>query len=271
MQKIPNSTDNANNLHKPQASVGLLVIGDEILSGRTPDQNINSIARALFQHGVNLTMVRIVGDVKEVIIDNLRELLRQCDYVLTTGGIGPTHDDITAEAVAAALNLPLELHADADRLLQKHYAELNLPYNDARRRMAKTPKGATLLPNVISIAPGFAINRVFVMAGVPKIMEIMLPYVLAEIPKGKRWWQESVETELGEGTIAKGLSELQNRYPEVMIGSYPKFQPTTKKLYVALVLKSLDQARGQACLKELNHLLQELVNTEPNLTIGSSG
>lgn len=241
-----------------QARVGLLVIGDEILSGRTKDENINYIAKALTAHGACLTEVRVVGDGAAVIIAGLKKLLAENDFVLTTGGIGPTHDDITSAAVARALNLPLVIDPTADQLLRDHYAAVGVPYNDERRKMAMVPRGARLLPNSISLAPGFFVKRVFVMAGVPRIMAVMMDTVLTILPSGARWWQAVVETHLGEGTFARDLTALQARYPDVTIGSYPRFDHASQKVSASLVLRSLHQDRGMACHQELERLLLSL-------------
>lgn len=235
-----------------------MVIGDEILSGRTKDDNIHHIANRLFDHGARLAMVRVVADDEAMIVKNLRELLAQNDFVMTTGGIGPTHDDITAAAVAKGLKLPLVVDATADKLLTDHYAKMNLPYNNERRKMAMMPRGATLLLNPISIAPGFFVKKTFVMAGVPRIMHEMLAQALAFIPEGPKWWQGDVETSLGEGTFAKGLTAIQKKYKKVTIGSYPKFNQTTQKLWVLITLKSLDKRLGLACQAEVAALLHDL-------------
>ncbi|MGI9462125.1 MAG: competence/damage-inducible protein A [Alphaproteobacteria bacterium] len=245
-------------ISKIQKQVGLLIIGDEILSGKTKDDNIHSIASALFAHGAKLTAVCVVPDNKIFIIKHLKALLKDNDFVITTGGIGPTHDDITAAAVAEALSLPLVIDKTADTLLSAHYAKTGVVYNDERKKMAMVPKGAKLLPNPISLAPGFFVKRIFVMAGVPRIMKEMLQTALRFIPEGPKWWQDEVATILGEGAYAKGITAIQKKYPKVMIGSYPKFDQTSQKLWALLTLKSLDKKNGIACKKQVEILLKQL-------------
>ncbi len=243
---------------KTQKHIGLLVIGDEILSGKTKDDNIHTIANGLFAHGATLAMVRVVSDNTSMIVKNLRELLKQNDFVMTTGGIGPTHDDITAAAVAKALRLPLIINKTADKLLQDYYDNLKLPYNNERRKMAMMPRSATLLPNPISIAPGFYVKRTFVMAGVPRIMRDMFATALTFIPQGPAWWQGEVSTTLGEGTFANRLTAIQKKYKQVSIGSYPKFDQEKKQLWVLLTIKTLDEKMGKACQADITNLIQDL-------------
>ena len=243
---------------KKQKQIALLVIGDEILSGKTKDDNIHHVAKKLFTHGASLAMVRVVADDKAMIIKNLRELLAQNDFVMTTGGIGPTHDDITTAAVGRALKLPLVIDATADKLLRAHYVKMNLPYNDERRKMAMVPRGAKLLLNPISVAPGFFVKKTFVMAGVPRIMHEMLEQALLFIAEGPKWWQAEIETSLWEGTFAKGLTAIQKKYKNVVIGSYPKFNQEAQKLWVLITLKSLDKEHGGACQQEVAKLLHHL-------------
>ncbi len=202
-------------------TAAVLVIGDEILSGRTQDTNVAAIAKFLGGLGIDLSEVRIVPDRQEEIVAALNALRARYSYVLTTGGIGPTHDDITADAVGAAFGLPVEHHPEAMALLAARYAPGD--FNEMRQRMARTPKGASLIKNPVSVAPGFQIGNVFVLAGVPKIMQAMLEDVAPRLTKGVPVIGRSITVRLPEGRIAAGLMAIQDRYPTLTIGSYPFF------------------------------------------------
>jgi molybdenum cofactor synthesis domain-containing protein len=202
-------------------TAAVLVIGDEILSGRTQDTNVAAIAKFLGHLGIDLSEVRIVPDRQEEIVAALNALRTRYTYVLTTGGIGPTHDDITADAVGVALGLPVEHHPEAMALLAARYAPGE--FNEMRQRMARTPKGASLVKNPVSVAPGFQIGNVFVLAGVPKIMQAMLEDVASRLTKGVPVISRSITVRLPEGRIAAGLLAIQDRHPSLSIGSYPFF------------------------------------------------
>ena len=204
-------------------SAALLIIGNEILSGRTQDANLPYIAEKLNQAGVRLLEARVIPDIETEIIQAVNELRAKHDYVITTGGIGPTHDDITAESVAKAFGQHLIQNPEALRRLQAHYASAGLELTAARLRMANTPEHAELIDNPISTAPGFRIENVFVLAGVPKIMQAMLDHVLPQLRGGKPVLSRSVLCNIGEGLVAAGLGAIQNNYPQVDIGSYPRF------------------------------------------------
>ena len=221
-------------------TAGLVVIGNEILSGRTQDVNISHIASRLSSVGIRLGEARIVSDNEAAIIEAVNVLRSHHAYVFTTGGIGPTHDDITAESVAKAFDLPLIQHPEAMACLQAHYDGLGVEMNEARARMANTPEGASLIDNPISAAPGFKIGNVHVMAGVPKIMQAMLENVLPSLQGGEVWLSRTVCSSLPEGEIAAGLGEVQDEYPDLEIGSYPA---RTKGDYrLSLVLRGTDEA-----------------------------
>ena len=210
--------------NQPAAEPGIvtaavLVIGNEILSGRTKDKNIGYIAQVLTMIGVDLREVRIVGDEEDVIIAALDALRLRYDYVFTTGGIGPTHDDITADAVAKAFELPLDFHPEAIAALRARLGGAEL--NEARMRMARVPRGAALVTNRVSAAPGFWIGNVIVMAGVPSVMQAMLDEVAPQLRTGKKVIAETVRADLREGDIGSELAEIAVAHPEVMIGSYP--------------------------------------------------
>jgi molybdenum cofactor synthesis domain-containing protein len=200
-------------------TAGLLVIGDEILSGRTKDKNIGYIAEYLTAIGVDLKEVRVVADDEPEIIGALNALRNRYAYVFTTGGIGPTHDDITADCVAKAFGVSIDVDPRARAMLLQRIAEKDL--NKARLRMARIPAGAELIVNKVSSAPGFRIGNVFVMAGVPSIMQAMLDEVAPTLKTGAKMLSESVCADLREGDIGTPLGEIAKAHPETMIGSYP--------------------------------------------------
>jgi molybdenum cofactor synthesis domain-containing protein len=202
-------------------TAAVLVIGDEILSGRTQDVNVAAIARFLGGLGIDLCEVRIVPDVEAEIVAALNALRTRYRYVFTTGGIGPTHDDITADAVGRAFGLAVEHHPEAMALLAARYAPGE--FNERRQRMARTPKGASLIRNPVSVAPGFQIGNVFVMAGVPKIMQAMLEDVAPRLTRGVPVISLSITVKLPEGRIAEDLAAIQARHRSLVIGSYPFF------------------------------------------------
>jgi molybdenum cofactor synthesis domain-containing protein len=198
----------------------LIIIGNEILSGRTHDKNLPYLAEELNTLGVRLVETRVIPDIEDTIIETLNECRAKFDYVFTTGGIGPTHDDITSECVAKAFGVAIELNADAHDLLKSHY-DNPADLNEARLRMARIPVGAELIQNPISKAPGFRMENVYVMAGVPMIMQAMFQGIKHQLIGGKPMVSRSVGGYIPEGTIAKVLAEIQGDFPETDIGSYP--------------------------------------------------
>jgi molybdenum cofactor synthesis domain-containing protein len=200
-------------------TAAILVIGDEILSGRTKDKNIGYIAEYLTNIGVDVREVRVVPDVEQEIVAALDALRHRYTYVFTTGGIGPTHDDITADSVAKAFGVPIDVDPRALAMLLTRIAEKDL--NEARLRMARIPKGADLIVNKVSAAPGFRIGNVHVMAGVPSIMQAMLDEVAPTLKTGVKMLSESVRADLREGDFGTPLGEIAKAHPEVIIGSYP--------------------------------------------------
>lgn len=217
-------------------SAALIIIGNEILSGRTQDTNTPWIAERLTDRGIVLLEVRIIPDIREVIISTVNQLRKDYDYVFTTGGIGPTHDDITAESVAAAFGVDLVRNQEAFKMLEEHYGieELTIP----RAKMAMIPEGASLIPNPVTAAPGFIIENVHVMAGVPRIMYAMLDHVLGTIQAGKAILSNTVACSLPESVVAEDLQRLQGRYPQVQMGSYPHYRGGV--LGLSLVLRATD-------------------------------
>lgn len=205
-------------------TAAMLVIGDEILSGRTRDSNMHYLAGELTRIGIALTEVRVVADDHAAIVAALRALAAAYDHVFTSGGIGPTHDDITADAVADAIGVAIGHRADAMALLQAHYDRSGLPFNEARQRMARIPDGATLIDNPVSTAPGFTIGNVHVMAGVPNIFQAMLAGVLPKLTGGPPLLSQSLRVDRGEGEIAEPFGALAAEYPGLSMGSYPFIQ-----------------------------------------------
>jgi len=219
----------------------VVIIGNEVLSGRTQDANLKYLATRLGQLGIPLREARVIPDEREAIIATINEVRFKFDYVFTTGGIGPTHDDITSECVAAAFGVPWEPHPEAWRRLEAHYARQVPPgeFNAARQRMATMPRGAKLIDNIISVAPGFVIGNVYVLAGVPRIMQAMFEAVAPTLKGGPPIVSATVHAHgLMEGRIAEGLADIQKRYPEVEIGSYPYYRQSGGG--VAVVAKGTD-------------------------------
>src|SRR4051794_30724683 len=202
-------------------TAAILVIGDEILSGRTKDKNIGYIAEYLTNIGIDLKEVRIVADEEPAIVDALNALRQRYTYVFTTGGIGPTHDDITADCVAKAFGVDIGYDPRAVAIMRERFAESEL--NEARMRMTRIPHGADLVLNKVSKAPGFWIGNVIVMAGVPAIMQAMLDEVAPKLRTGEKMLSESVRADAKEGDIGSELGAVAKQHPEVMIGSYPFF------------------------------------------------
>lgn len=202
-------------------TAAMLVIGDEILSGRTRDANMHHLAERLSEHGIDLSEARIVSDCQRNIIDAVNELRSKVNHLFTSGGIGPTHDDITAESVAQALGVNIDVRQDARNLIAERCELYGLELNAARLRMARIPDGAELILNQVSAAPGFSIGNVHVMAGVPKIFKAMLEELLKKIDGGIPRSGASIVFHTQEGEIASGLSDIASHYPNVQIGSYP--------------------------------------------------
>ncbi len=240
-------------------TAALIVIGNEILSGRTRDANLAHIAAGLDSIGVLLREVRVVADEESAIADAVNALRPIHDYVLTTGGIGPTHDDITAASVAKAFGVPLERNARAVARLEAFYAGRGVEINEARLRMTEMPAGATLIDNPVSGAPGFQIENVFVMAGVPQIMQAMFEGVKSRLAGGAPMRTRTVAVNLPEGLIAQALEGVQKRHSDVAIGSYPYYGG--RAFGVKLVLRATDETPLGAAVAELKEMLAELGGT----------
>lgn len=203
------------------ATAAIIVIGNETLSGRTLDKNTAYIAEKLCFHGIDLKEVRIVPDIELMIISAAKELKTKYTYIFTTGGIGPTHDDITALAIAKLFDLPVKINDHAYREIEEFYQKRNQKLNEARIKMALLPENCQLILNPISSAPGFIVENIYVLPGVPSIMQKMFDLLLEQIPQGIRVKSETIDVMLPESIIANGFSELQKQYPEVDMGSYP--------------------------------------------------
>lgn len=230
-------------------TAALLVIGDEILSGRTKDKNIGTIAEHLTAIGIRLGQVRVVPDVEAEIVSAVNELRRSYTYLFTTGGIGPTHDDITADAIAKAFGVGIDVDPRALALLKPHYDKRGMELTAARLRMARIPDGAELIANSVSIAPGFMIDNVIVMAGVPLVMQAMLTDVTTRLRTGKKLFSLSLGLDRPEGDIAEIFAAHQAQWPDVSMGSYPSFGDG--RFRTELVLRATDEKRLGESLQQL--------------------
>lgn len=235
-------------------SAAFIIIGNEILSGKTKDLNLNFIAVELTKIGINLHEARIVKDIEQDIINSINELRVKYDYVFTSGGIGPTHDDITALAVAKAFKVKLYRDEKAEKLLKQHYKKEQL--NAARLKMADIPEGASLLNNPVSAAPGFKIANLFVMAGVPAIMQSMFIAAKEYLVGGTIMQSKMVSAYISEGNIAAKLTDIQNKYPELEIGSYPHIK--NERLGTSLVVRGFVLADLNKAYEDILAMLAEL-------------
>ncbi len=247
-------------------TAALVIIGNEVLSGRTQDANTAYLATRLNDLGIRLIEVRIVRDEFDAIAKAVNELRAACDYVFTTGGIGPTHDDITAEAIARAFGRRLLEHPEAIARLARHYAHSE--FTPARRRMANVPDGGTLIDNPVSAAPGFRVENVFVFAGVPKIMQGMFESIRHELIGGAPLLARTIRTNLAEGRIAEPLGGLQDDFPDLEIGSYPHFNK--QGLSVRLVLRGTDPVRLGAAVDRLRDIIVALGGSAEDVDISAS-
>jgi len=233
-------------------TAAMLVIGDEILSGRTRDSNMHHLAQRLTEHGIRMAEARVVADDHAAIVAAVNELRARHDHVFTSGGIGPTHDDITADAIAAAFGVAITHRADAMALLQAHYDRAGLPFNEARQRMARIPDGAVLIDNPISTAPGFSLGNVHVMAGVPNIFEAMLAGLLPTLTGGAPLLSQSLRVNRGEGEIAGPFAALAAEFPDLSMGSYPFIQNGAHG--TNLVIRGTDAGRLDQAMTKLARL-----------------
>jgi molybdenum cofactor synthesis domain-containing protein len=237
-------------------TAAMLVIGDEILSGRTKDRNIGHLADVMTAVGIDLKEVRVVADDEDAIVEAVNALRARYTYLFTTGGIGPTHDDITADSVARAFGVPCEHDEKAMKLLADHYAARGMDFTEARMRMARMPRGAVHIDNPISVAPGFRIENVYVMAGVPSIFQAMLDNVLPTLRSGAKMLSVTIPCPLGEGVIGGPLGEIQKAHPDTIIGSYPKYKDGG--FWTELVVRSRSQEALEAAQAAVAAMVAEL-------------
>ncbi|HXV26186.1 MAG TPA: molybdopterin-binding protein [Alphaproteobacteria bacterium] len=235
-------------------TAAILIIGNEILSGRTRDANLPWLAERLNASGIRLMEARVIPDIPEAIVAAVNETRSRFDYVFTTGGIGPTHDDITSQCVARAFGLPLILDEEARARLQRHYPPGGL--NEARLRMAHVPEGARLIDNPISAAPGFQIGNVLVLAGVPAVMQAMFEGIRHRLAGGRTMLSRAIAAYLGEGVIATDLGALQARYEDLEIGSYPFVRQG--RFGASFVIRGTEAGRIAACAEELEVIIRRL-------------
>ncbi len=238
-------------------TAGLLVIGDEILSGRTKDKNIGFIAEYLNAIGIDLKEVRVVPDEEPEIVAALNALRARYTYVFTTGGIGPTHDDITADAVAKAFGVSIDYHPRAVEILRARLVETGGVMNEARMRMTRIPAGGELVLNRISAAPGFRVGNVIVMAGIPSVMQAMLEYVTPRLSTGAKMMSDSVRADCREGDIGTELGAIAKAHPDVIIGSYP-FMDEKRDANAHVVMRSRDPERLAAVKAAVEAMLKKV-------------
>ena len=238
---------------KKSPNAAMLVIGNEILNGTTQDLNIRQLALSLEEWGILLREVRIVKDERKAIVDSVLAYSKAYDYVFTSGGIGPTHDDITTAAIAAAFHLPLHCHKETLRLMEERYAS---GLSEASKKMAYIPQGAVPIANEVSAAPGFQLHNIYALAGVPTIFHSMLQSLLTKIEKAPRPHSKILVLASTESHIAKKLSQLQDEYKELEIGSYPQLSKEGKYA-VKLIFRGYDEEELQACISKFNHWLQQ--------------
>ena len=242
-------------------TAAMVVIGDEILSGRTKDRNIGHLADVLTAVGIDLREVRVVSDDRDAIAEAVNQLRARNTYVFTTGGIGPTHDDITADSIAHAFGVPCGYDAKAYALLEQHYAARGVEFSDARKRMARMPEGAEHIDNPVSVAPGFRLANVYVMAGVPAIFQAMLDTVTPTLETGVKLVSQTIPSSLPEGTIGGPLGEIQAANPETIIGSYPKYRDGT--FWTEIVVRSRSSGAMAMAAAAIETMLKDLQPKEP--------
>lgn len=245
----------ANN-EKDRVTAGVLLIGDELLSGRTKDKNFGYLAELMTELGIEMCEARIVSDVEDEIVTAVRALSKAYDYVFTTGGIGPTHDDITADAMARAFNVELFFDQGVMDAMSTSLSARGLELTEARKRMARFPEGASLVKNAANGPPGFQIENVFVLAGVPSICQAMMEDVIPRLRTGKKMLSRTVPCTIGEGDIGDALSALQDIHSDVSIGSYPYFTPTG--FGTNLVIRSTDEPALEAAERDVTALVKKL-------------
>ena len=232
---------------KEKVNAAIVIIGNEILSGRTQDVNVVTISKWLNELGVKIEEVRVIPDMEDSIIKTVNEIRKKFDYVFTTGGIGPTHDDITAKSIAKAFNLAYGYHLEAYKILEKYYSKDK--FNIGRKKMAMMPTNASLILNPSSGAPGFIVNNVYCLPGVPSILKSMLGGLNNKIKGGKKILSMTISVKTVESEIAKSLEDIQRKFKKVEIGSYPFFR--LGKIGVSIVIRSIDKKKLTTVIKKL--------------------
>ena len=243
-------------------TAAMLAIGDELLSGRTKDKNIGHLAELLTATGIELKEVRIVGDEEAAIVEALNALRERYTYVFTSGGIGPTHDDITADAVSRAFGVPCLYDDKAMELMGAHYKKRDIEFTEARKRMARMPEGATHIDNPVSVAPGFVIGNVHVMAGVPSVFQGMLDNVLPTLRTGRKLLSRSVTSPLAEGDMGEALRAVAVARPAISIGSYPRF--TSTGFSNEIIVRGTDQDAVDEGIGAVSAMIEELLEARKN-------
>ena len=245
-----------------RVTAGVVLIGDEVLSGRTADRNLQQIAQFLAPLGIEVIECRTVSDIEDEIVEAVNTLRKKANYVFTTGGIGPTHDDITADAIARAFGVGIDVREDALAVIEEWYAKTGTPLTESRKRMARIPDGASMIANPVTGAPGFQTGNVFTLAGVPKIARGMLEDIAHRLEGGAVTRSRSVRGDsMREGEIAETLGELQERYPQTSIGSYPYFLEMDRgqiRRGTHLVVRSTDDAALDAVIAEITEMVVRL-------------
>ena len=239
--------------NKKDIIAGIIIIGNEILSGRTKDLNTSALSKWLNSIGIKVLETRTIPDIEEVIISTVNELKQKFDYIFTSGGIGPTHDDITAQSISKAFELKYEIHKEAYKILEKYYGAND--FNEGRQRMTWMPSKANLILNPSSGAPGFYVKNVFCLPGVPAILESMLPNLTNKIVGGEPILSKTISLRTLESVIAKPLKKVQEKNNEVDIGSYPFFRKG--KIGVSIVLTSKDQSKINKCNSQILEFIKE--------------
>ena len=239
--------------NKKEIIASIVIIGNEVLSGRTKDLNTSTISMWLNSIGINVQEVRVILDIEKIIVATINELRKKFDYVFTTGGIGPTHDDITALSISKAFNLKYDFHKEAFSILENYYKPGE--FSEGRQKMAKMPTSAKLIMNPSSGAPGFYVENVFCLPGVPSILQSMLGSLTDKITGGDPILSETISLRTVESEIAKSLTEVQNKNKDVEIGSYPFFK--AGKLGVAIVLRSTNKNKIEFCKSEIIKFVQD--------------
>ena len=250
-------------------TAAIIVIGDEILSGRTKDKNIGWLAEQLNSQGIQLREARVIPDIREIIIETVATMSAAHDLVFTSGGIGPTHDDITTECIAAAFGKKVIRHPEAEARLIAHYKDTDIEFNEARQKMADIPEDATLIDNPLSAAPGYILGNVHVFAGVPSILQAMFEGLRDSLPGGVAMTRLTVQCAIGEGTIASVMESVQAAHDGVSIGSYPWFKPG--QFGTAAVVSGLDPDVTHAAAAALAQGVRDLGATAEIQPLGEGG